>query len=240
MITKPHMEKGFSLIEMLITISIAMVLAALIAAGTKNSLAAARKAEALAHLRQIVSAMHQYASDNNEYFPLGYYYKQGSGEKTFASELAPYLGGSINMLNPSANPFVSPTSVLRVKPNTEIVPSTYSVHGLLCGDTSLEDRRIKRNRVSRPTKVILIGEGGQRPSSTYAGATLRFPTEFQTANSTQSLDAKIPVGPDSDTVDGMGWLRYRTQGGAVVGMVDGHCELMPKGSVTYANVIADR
>lgn len=239
MTTKPHMKRGFTLIEMLITISIAMVLAALIATGTKSSLAAARKAHALGSLRQIVSAMHQYASDNNEYFPLGYYYKTGSGEKTFASELSPYLD-KVNVLNPSASPFVSPTSVLPVKPSKDIVPSTYSVHGLLCGDTSLEDKRIKRNRVIRPTQVILIGEGGQRPSSTYAGATLRFPTEFQTLNSGQPLTAKIPVGPDSDTVDGMGWLRYRTQGGAVVGMVDGHCELMRKGSVTYANIIADR
>lgn len=239
MMNKPTPSQGFSLIEMLITVSIAMVLAALIAAGTKTSLAAARKAQGLASLRQIVAAMHLYASDNNEYFPPGYFYKQGEGEKTFASELAPYMD-KINTLNPASSPFVSPTSLLKVKPNSEFVPSTYSVHGLLCGDTSLADKRIKRNRIPRPAQVILIGEGGQRPSSTYAASTLRFPEQFQKTESPQDLNAKIPVGPDSDTVDGMGWLRYRTQGGAMVGMVDGHCELIRRGSVTYANIIADR
>ncbi len=233
------MEKGLTLIETLIAISIAIVLAALVAAGSKTALASARKAEALSHLRQITTAMHLYASDNNEYFPTGYYY-QGSQEKTFATELLPYMDGKINTMNPASNPFVSPTSAVRVKPNSSFVPSTFSVHGLLCGDTSLADSRIKRNQVPRPTQVILIGEGCQSPNSTYASSTFRYPSEFKTANSGQNLNATIPLGPNTDTAEGMGWLRYRSGGGAVVAMVDGHCAVMAKGSVTYGNVIADR
>lgn len=235
------MNRAFTLIEMLIAISIAMVLAALIAAGTRSSIAAANRTKAISNLGQILTAMHLYATDNNEYFPPGYDWKgAGKVEKTYSSELLPYMDAKTNYLNAASNPFVSPTSLLRVKSNAEYISSTYSVHGLLCGDTSVVDNRIKRNRVIRPTEVILIGEGCQSPTSRNASATFRFPSEFKSADSPQDLNTKISVGPDSDTADGAGWLRYRSGGGAVVGMVDGHCAVMPKGSVTYRNVIADR
>ncbi len=237
-------EAAFSLIELLVVIAVVSLLFSV----TLPSISAARKSaletKSLSQLRQIGIAMHAYANDNNNYFPLGYYYKKtetSTVERTYATELLSYMGLPARFYLPEGNPFVSPTCEVPVRSGVSatFTPFTYSVHGLLCGDTSLEDRRLKRTGVLRPSEVILAGDGPQL-NNTYATANFSFPSEFAMAGKQTDLDSLIPVGPDTDVQGSRGYLRYRNRGKAAVLMVDGHAEMLQKGTVKYRNLIADR
>jgi prepilin-type N-terminal cleavage/methylation domain-containing protein/prepilin-type processing-associated H-X9-DG protein len=231
-------RKGFTLIELLTTISILAVLAVILTGASSKIFSSGKTAKSISNLRQIATAMNAYAGENDDNLPRGYFYQPGQSEVTYVNELLPYLGEQPSPLNPQRNIFISPSSALRVpaKPANALVPLTYSVHSVLCPDTSNGKAPMKRSMIARPTQVIMIGDSAQNPSSKNSLSTL---TAFSSA-STRPLDELFPVGADSDTSAGLGALRYRSDGKAAVAMVDGHVELIKKGTLTYANVIVDR
>lgn len=233
-------SRAFTLIELLAVITIIGILAALVIPLTGAIRKGADVTRSLSNLRQIGVAMNLHASENRNLYPEGYYYKAGEGERQWTSALVPYLMSGVNIYTAANSVFVSPLAEIEVRDgsaNSGTIPSTYSVHGLLSPDTSGGARPLPRNLVARPTSVILVAESGQR-SSTYASATLSNPSAFRTAGSEQNLSTPIPTDTDMDGVGGA--LRYRGKDKVPVVFVDGHVEAMPKGSVTYANVIADR
>lgn len=235
-------RRGFTLVELLTTISILAVLAVLITGASTKLMGGGKTAKSMSNLRQIATAVHAYANDNDDYLPRGYFYQPGQAEVSYINELLPYLSEQPSPLKPQRNIFVSPSSVLPMpaKAANAFIPMTYSVHGLLCPDTSNGNSPMKRNAVARPTQVILIGDSAQNPTSKNSLCTLKAPTAFYQAGSDKPLDELIPVGADSDSNSGLGGLRYRSDGKAVVAMVDGHVEALKKGTVTYGNIIADR
>ena len=237
-------KAAFSLIELLVVIAVASLLFSMALPTIGMTRKAALETRSLGQLRQIGVAMHSYANDNNNFFPQGYYYQKtdtSTVERTYATELLPYMSLPTRFFIPEGNPFISPTSEVPVRTgvNAAFTPFTYSVHGLLCGDTSLVDRRLKRSAVQRPSEVILAGDAPQL-NNTYATANFSFPPEFNTAGKQTDLDALIPVGPDTDLQTSRGYLRYRNRGKAAVLMVDGHAEMLKKGEVKYRHLIADR
>ncbi len=232
--------EGFTLIELLAVVMIIGVFAAIVVPLMGSVRKGANVTRSLSNLRQIGVGMNLHASDNRNLYPEGYYYKPGEGERMWTTALVPYLSSDIKIYAAAQSIFVSPLAEIEVKdgsPNAGTIPSTYSVHGLLCPNTSSGDTRLRRTAVVRPTQVILVGEGGQR-SSTYANASFASPAAFNTANSTVSFETLIPTDTDLDGVGGA--LRYRGKNSAPVVFVDGHVEALVKGSVTYGNIIADR
>lgn len=235
-------RRGFTLVELLTTISILAVLAVLITGASSKLMGGGKTAKSISNLRQIATAMHAYANDNDDYLPRGYFYQPGQAEVSYINELLPYLSEQPSPLKPQRNLFVSPSSVLPmpVKAANGFIPMTYSVHGLLCPDTSNGGAPMKRSAIARPSQVILIGDSAQNPTSRNSLCTLKAPAAFYQTGSDRPLTEAIPVGADSDNNAGLGGLRYRSDGKVVVAMADGHVEAMKKGTVTYANVIADR
>jgi len=235
-------RKGFSLVEMLVVFSIAAFLVALLTGLGAKVVRSGKEAQSISQLRQIAAAFHAYANDNNDRLPRGYSYQPGQTEVTYVTEVMPYLDEPPSPLQPKRNIFISPTSALPVPPKAAgaFIPMTYSVHGLLCPDTSNGKPQFPRSAIIRPSQVILIGDSAQNPTSRNSFCTFKTPTAFAQSGSDKSLNEAIPVGPDSDSPAGLGHLRYRSNGSAVVAMADGHVVAMRKGSVTYGNIIADR
>lgn len=237
-------EKGFTLLEIIVVISILLVLAAMLMPLFSRAKASSLEAKTLQQLRQLGAAMSLYVSENDQYFPPGYFYAPDSfpRERTWASELLYYLGLPRSYYEAQDNPFVSPNSVIPVRSGVSatFTPFTYSIHGGISPDISVVDNRVKLGNIVRPSEVILLGDGSQLPS-TYSASTLTRPEVFKSGQGTvQNLDQHIAVGPDVDGMEGRGWLRYRNRGKVAVLMVDGHVEMIVKGELRYRNVIYDR
>jgi len=65
-------SRGFTMLEILVSLGIAVVLAILIFAGINTVREASERAKCAGNLRQIGSAIHQYAVDNGGWLPPGY------------------------------------------------------------------------------------------------------------------------------------------------------------------------
>ncbi|MFV0416685.1 MAG: type II secretion system protein [Chthoniobacterales bacterium] len=233
---------AFTLIELLVVVAIVAVLASLLIATLGKARSQARVAKSISNLRQIATAINLYVADNNDLFPRGYFYQPGESELTYVTELAPYLGHKTRSDDPSKNIFIAPTSAVPIPPQApnSFIPLTYAVHGVLCPDTSTGRTRVRRSSVQRPAQVILVGDSSQNSNHGNSFTTFTSPRPFRFTGALENLDDLIPIGPDSDTPGGMGQLRYRSNNAAAVAMVDGHVALLPKGSVTYGNLIPDR
>jgi len=76
---------GFTLVELLIVISMIIVLIALLLPTVQKAMEAARRASCMANLRQIQLGMAQYALANNNWYPLSGYSADGTTEFTDAA-----------------------------------------------------------------------------------------------------------------------------------------------------------
>jgi prepilin-type N-terminal cleavage/methylation domain-containing protein/prepilin-type processing-associated H-X9-DG protein len=239
-LTNPR--RGFTLIELLTVIAIIGILASILIPTVGAVRQSAHQTRSLSNLRQIALAMNLYADSNQDRFPPGYFFQPGEGEMIWTTSLMPYLGMQGKVYNARMSIFASPLAQIPVRdgnPDAGVMPSTYSVHGLLGGDISGGDNRLPRNQVQRPTQVILVGEGTQRANNTYANASFGNPAAWRTRNSGENLNALIPTESDADGIGGA--LRYRGRGDtAPVAFVDGHVKSLKKGTVTFGNLIADR
>ncbi|MBI1336070.1 MAG: DUF1559 domain-containing protein [Phycisphaera sp.] len=121
--THRNTVKGFTLVELLVVITIITILISLLLPSLKSARAAAIRVKCMSQLRQLVVAMPSYASDHKRYFPsraaVSYGYphetKRTSNGKydlntTF---LIPYLGernrivfcpGMLDVISPTINP----------------------------------------------------------------------------------------------------------------------------------------
>lgn len=73
---KGEVFHAFTLVELIVTISIAVVLIALIAAGGKKVLDSSKAAKCLGNMRQIAVAFRVYLQNNNDIMPQRYYGNQ--------------------------------------------------------------------------------------------------------------------------------------------------------------------
>jgi prepilin-type N-terminal cleavage/methylation domain-containing protein/prepilin-type processing-associated H-X9-DG protein len=107
---KAHPAKdlfGFSLIELLVVISIIAMVLAILMPGLGKARATANRTRCAGNLKQINLAMHLYIGSNNDTYPCAedplsttpyYWLWMGRGWRGF---IAPYLGGKIDANNPS-------------------------------------------------------------------------------------------------------------------------------------------
>jgi prepilin-type N-terminal cleavage/methylation domain-containing protein len=93
---------GFTLVELLVVVTITAILAALLLPALLGAKEKSSRAVCKSNLRQLLLAVHDYASDNDDFLPSsadnkGYYHSIRLSDVTFTN-MVHYLGGSSNLL----------------------------------------------------------------------------------------------------------------------------------------------
>jgi len=217
---------AFTLVELLVVISIIGLLAGLAVPAINGGLKSAKAGACLSNLHQIGVATMAYAADNSFKLP-----NAGSGTSDmWATQLATFISTGTKS---KKSIFVCPGSEKTVQEATGTdVAVTYGVHNGLMpkGGTASNI-----SSVVRATEVILAGDVCQNPGNKgWSPFCIERPSTF--ASQSGSLDTAISTGTDSDNGNNP-WLRYRHSGKVNVVMVDGHAEAIKKGSVLNKHVI---
>lgn len=83
-------HRGFSMVELLVGVSIVAVLAALIVPGVQGSIRKAKVTQCLAKMRNLGQGIQLYALDNAE-FPRSLHSSAGAGKQPWAKAILPYM-----------------------------------------------------------------------------------------------------------------------------------------------------
>ena len=229
---KTTLSIAFTLVELLVVISIIGLLAGLAVPAINGGLKSAKAGACLSNLHQIGVATMAYAADNSFKLP-----NAGSGTSDmWATQLATFISTGTKS---KKSIFVCPGCEKTVVEATGTdVAVTYGVHNGLMpkGGTASNI-----SSVVRSTEVILAGDVCQNPGNKgWSPFCIEQPSiiSSQSGGRGGSTDLTSPIsfGTDSDNGNNP-WLRYRHSGKVNVVMCDGHAEAIKKGSVLNKHVI---
>ena len=223
---------AFTLVELLVVISIIGLLAGLAVPAINGGLKSAKAGACLSNLHQIGVATLAYAADNSFNLP-----DAGSGTSDmWATKLATFISTGTKS---KKSIFVCPgceKTVVEATGNNVAV--TYGVHNGLMpkGGTASNI-----SSVVRSTEVILAGDVCQNPGNKgWSPFCIEQPSIISSQSGgrggSTDLNSPISFGTDSDNGNNP-WLRYRHSGKVNVVMCDGHAEAIKKGSVLNKHVI---
>jgi prepilin-type processing-associated H-X9-DG protein/prepilin-type N-terminal cleavage/methylation domain-containing protein len=222
---------AFTLVELLVVISIIGLLAGLAVPAINGGLKSAKAGACLSNLHQIGVATMAYAADNSFKLP-----NAGTGPSDmWATQLATFISTGTKS---KKSIFVCPgceKTVVEATGNNVAV--TYGVHNGLMpkGGTASNI-----SSVVRSTEVILAGDVCQDPGNKgWSPFCIEQPSIFSSQGArggSTDLTSPITVGTDSDKGNNPS-LRYRHSGKVNVVMCDGHAEAIKKGSVLNKHVI---
>jgi prepilin-type N-terminal cleavage/methylation domain-containing protein len=231
--------RGFTMIEILVSIAIIAVLGVLIFLVTNRAKQSATAAKTLNNLREIGACSGLWMSENNNYFPPTWDNTNGAN-RSYAQVLDPYMHGAPTYRKLDSK-FIGPDKRLTVKVNDFSHPITYTMNRAVCRDLTSNGRPgeslVHASKVANPSHVILMADGCQNPSNlgqTNASAYRLFAVTGQTGPLSKASQA-IPVGPDTDTSAGDGWFRY-PGGKAPALMCDGSAKSFAKGTILFRNI----
>ena len=223
---------AFTLVELLVVISIIGLLAGLAVPAINGGLKSAKAGACLSNLHQIGVATMAYAADNSFKLP-----NAGSGTSDmWATQLATFISTGTKS---KKSIFVCPGSEKTVQEATGTdVAVTYGVHNGLMpkGGTASNITSVVRS-----TEVILAGDVCQNPGNKgWSPFCIEQPSIISSQSGgrggSTDLNSPISFGTDSDNGNNP-WLRYRHSGKVNVVMCDGHAEAIKKGSVLNKHVI---
>ena len=223
---------AFTLVELLVVISIIGLLAGLAVPAVNGGLKSAKAGACLSNLHQIGVATMAYAADNSFKLP-----NAGSGTSDmWATQLATFISTGTKS---KKSIFVCPGSEKAVQEATgSDVAVTYGVHNGLMpkGGTASNI-----TSVVRAAEVILAGDVCQNPGNKgWSPFCIEQPSVISSQSGgrggSTDLNSPISFGTDSDNGNNP-WLRYRHSGKVNVVMCDGHAEAIKKGKVLNKHVI---
>ena len=229
-IRKSSFSIAFTLVELLVVISIIGLLAGLAVPAINGGLKSAKAGACLSNLHQIGVATMAYAADNSFKLP-----DAGSGTSDmWADKLATFISTGTKS---KKSIFVCPGALKTVSEATGgNIAITYGMHGGLMpkgGSAS------NITCVVRQSEVILCADMCQNPANKgWSPFSIENPPiiSSQSAGKSATMQTAISTSTDSDSGNNA-WMRYRHSGKVNVVMCDGHAEAIQKGKVLNKHVI---
>ena len=233
-----HRQRGFTLVEILVTITIIVTLAGMTFFISSRAKQAAISAKTINNLREIGACTALWMADNNNFYPACWDNTKGAN-RSYAQTLDPYMH-SVEAYRSLDSKFIGPNKRIPVRVNGNSHPMTYSMNKAVCPDTSnASSPLVHASKVGNPSNVIMLADGCQNPGNlgqSSAGAH-RLDTIGQTGPQAQG-SLPIPVGTDVDTSAGDGWFRY-AGGKCHVAFCDGSAGVFAKGKILKRNIWRD-
>jgi len=236
-----HLQRGFTLVELLVTITIIATLAGitfLVAGAAKRS---AISAKTVNNLREIGVCSGLWMADNNNFYPPAW---DKPTNRSWAQVLDPYMHGVATFRSVESK-FIGPDKRIPVKVNNNSHPITYMMNRAVGRDITDygkgAETLVHASKVAQPTQVILMADGCQNPGNlgqTNSTAYRLYAATGQTGPQGKASQP-ISVGPDMDTSAGDGWFRY-PGGKCHAVMCDGSAKVFPKGKILNRNIWIDQ
>lgn len=224
---KSSNSKGFTLVELLVVISIIGLLAGLAIPAVNGAFKKAKSGACISNLRQIGLGLITYATESSAYrFPTS-----TGQEPTWAIEIGNYVNTSTK---DKKSIFVCPGCEKPVSQAKDGgVAITYGIHSALVDPS----KNVTMSSIMRPSDVILVADVCQDPSNNgWSPNRIEKPNFSNPSIGKGSLSTPISTAVDTDNSNSP-WLRYRHQGKVNALMCDGHVESIKKGSVLNKHVI---
>jgi len=222
---------AFTLVELLVVISIIGLLAGLAVPAISNGLKSSKAGACLSNLHQIGVATMAYAAENSFKLP-----DAGAGSPEWATTLASFVSTDTKS---KKSIFVCPGCEKPVQEGTATtVAVTYGMHGGLMpkGGTASNI-----SSVVRATEVILAADMCQDPANKgWSPYCIENPSivTSQSGGRSGSINLTTPIATSTDAdVGNNPWMRYRHSGKVNVVMCDGHAEAIKKGAVLNKHVV---
>jgi prepilin-type N-terminal cleavage/methylation domain-containing protein/prepilin-type processing-associated H-X9-DG protein len=161
------MKRAFTLVELLVTIAIIAILASLLLPTLTRVKAQARATSCLNNLKQFGLALHEYAADNDDYFP-----PEGTGT-SLNSEIGWYIALPKQMHVPTYNDMAWRTNpAVALTPSVLVCPSNtnrsngfelfhYCMNEHIDG-TGAGDKRTRLTSIPRQSEVVFLFDNGGR------------------------------------------------------------------------------
>jgi prepilin-type processing-associated H-X9-DG protein/prepilin-type N-terminal cleavage/methylation domain-containing protein len=221
---------AFTLVELLVVISIIGLLAGLAVPAINGGLKSAKAGACLSNLHQIGVATLAYTADNSFKLP-----DAGSGTSDmWATKLATFISTGTKS---KKSIFVCPGALKTVSEATGgNIAITYGMHGGLMPKGGSGSNI---TCVVRQSEVILCADMCQNPANKgWSPFSIENPPIIpsQSAGKSATMETAISTSTDSDSGNNA-WMRYRHSGKVNVVMCDGHAEAIGKGKVLNKHVI---
>ncbi|MDF3128922.1 type II secretion system protein [Kiritimatiellaeota bacterium B1221] len=241
-------KSAFTLIEMLVVITIIALMVSMLVPATQNVLERGKMTQTMSNMKSVGELMLSYASENNGHFPwtndgtTGNYYTQ-----SWRNQILTYAGGVKShymILDAPSCPFRPDVKAFGQAANCGFSMNQYlgrcnssgiATKGKSTARTASHPNGVRRPSMGdfvRPSKSFIIasaGEGGSWNGNSYTHTELWNP--WFSAGS-KDLDDYLPISKQVDMAGGLG---YWVMDGAAMLMVDGHVERVPRGSVTWGH-----
>ena len=221
-------EGGFTLVELLVTIAMIAVLAALIFMISRKAIDRAKATKNMANLRSLATQMQNFAADQG-YFPPGFD-SNFPANSSFTNIRWPEILLENIGAKPAREEYLSPTKGSKLEAGMTWQPLNYAANVAVCYRTG--GKPVRTANIQRPNEVVLLGDvttkqGAESTPHKNGHANLT-PTNATLSADTPAAGqntATFTTGTESGKPD------YRNNGEAHMIFVDGHIQGFKQGAL---------
>ncbi|MEM6822090.1 MAG: DUF1559 domain-containing protein [Verrucomicrobiota bacterium] len=237
MTSKQH---GFTLVELLTTITIVAILIALASFSAKKAIASVNNSKCSNQLRQIGVAINLYTGEMGHYPPATIVwnspgYISGSHvQGSWWDQISEHLGTKTTFQRKVGSLDMYYNPVLHCPSSTISTETPYASYG--CNTQVMQDvaygngQLVSAMRVNRPSEIVLVTDTNQNSGGSSSPHLWR----VNPSTSEGSSEDPLPICIDSDG-GATNYIRYRHNGATNCLFADGHVESKKKGTLKNRN-----